>query len=266
MNKSNLLIGAVSTNYSIQDIQGWVNSSDWEDCERILLVYNSENRDDQLSEYLETKNVMVFRPDFDFWGRPRQDFNSNTGVCNLDVSYDLVHNIRFFHIWNLLNNEQYEKVLITDVRDVFFNKNPFDQLSADKITATNENILYKTDQWNTDHLHYTLGIIGLTVLLDKPVYNVGVFGGSYELVKEMCADIYLIASGKQKVADQTAFNYLIQTKYKNLTDFTDDIAAHLHVVSTGLAQFDFSILNEYSILHQYDRFPELKQYVEKLYE
>jgi hypothetical protein len=94
------------------------------------------------------------------------------------------------------------------------------------------------------------------VLLDEPVYNVGVFGGSAELVKNISSDIYLLSIGKHKVADQTSFNYLIQTKYKHITQFSginDKFAVHLHVVNEGLVPFDYKVANEYAIIHQYDR-------------
>lgn len=261
----NLLIGAVSTNYTIDDVRGWVSTSKWDDCERILLVYDSKNQPDIISQYLKDQNVSVIRPDFNFWGVKQTQFESNTGLCNVHNSYELVHNLRFFHIWNLLTGNVYEKVLITDVRDVRFNRDPFTQIPTDGIVATSEGITYQDDPWNTEHLHTNLGIIGLMLLQDFPVYNVGVFGGSYEIVKSLCADIYLNSIGRHKVADQTSFNYLIQTKYKDSTKFTnsdDKFAMHLHVVSTGLVQFDLTKLSEYSIIHQYDRIPELKRLYE----
>lgn len=263
----NLLIGAVSSNYSPADIKVWVKSSKNFDCERVLLVYNSQNED--LVNFLRKENVSVIKPNFGFWGNDMDTFNTNTGVCNVNTSYDLIHNIRFLHIWNYLQSNQYDKVLITDVKDVCFNSNPFDKLTEDCITATSEEIYYENEDWNKTHIHYNLGIIGLSTLLDKNVYNVGVVGGSYELVKELCADIYLLAVGRHKVADQTSFNYLIQTKYKNSVKFaglTDKIAVHLQVIVNGLVKFDMNTLPEYAIVHQYDRIPSLKTVVEAKYE
>jgi len=156
----------------------------------------------------------------------------------------------------------YDKVLITDIKDIYFNNNPFDLLSSSFITATSEEIIYENEEWNKAHIHYNLGIIGLQTLLDKPVYNVGVFGGNYELIKNICADIYLMSVGKYKVADQTSYNYLIQTKYKDKTIFTDlknNLAIHLHVINAGLVQFNLNNINQYSIVHQYDRIPGFKR-------
>jgi hypothetical protein len=251
---SNLLIGAISGNYTVGDIKTWVISSKFEGVERLLLLYNRTSS--ELENYLKEQGITVVIPAFDFWGQSLDRFNVDTGTVDISTSYNLVHNIRFFHIWSFLCENKYEKVLITDVKDVCFNRNPFDNLSEEVLTATSEEVLYKEEAWNQNHLHTNIGIIGLEVLLDKPVYNVGVFGGSYELVKDMCADIYLLSCGKHKVADQTSFNYLIHTKYKNKTNYTslkDNFAVHLHVINAGLVPFDLHAINNYSIIHQYDR-------------
>lgn len=257
----NLLIGAISGNYTPNDLHNWVNTSNWSNCDRVLLLYNPSNNG--IEEYLQANGITVIVPDFDFWGQPHTTFNFNTGICDFNVSYDLIHNIRFFHIWNFLTNHSshYDKILITDVKDVYFNSDPFTDISSSGLTVSSEVITYESEQWNKEHVHYNLGIIGLHVLLDKPVYNVGVFGGDIEAVKNLCADIYLMSVGKFKVADQTSFNYLIQTKYKDITNFTNlsnNFAVHLHVINAGLVEFNLQKISNYKIIHQYDRIPGYK--------
>lgn len=256
----NLLIGAISGNYSPSDLINWVETSVWDNVERVLLLYNPSNNG--LEEYLKQNNIIVITPVFDFWGNEKIKFNHDTGACDLNTSYELIHNIRFFHIYNFLQNNTYNKVLITDVKDVYFNDNPFNFLDSTLLTATSEEVIYENEEWNKEHIHYNLGLIGLETLLDKPVYNVGVFGGGYEVVKEICADIYLMSVGKYKVADQTSYNYLIQTKYKNntiFTDLNDNLAVHLHVINAGLVKFDLTNIKNYKIIHQYDRIPGFKR-------
>jgi hypothetical protein len=257
MNTQNLLIGAISSNYSPSDIDRWVITSKWEDCERVLLVYNVTSQDNPLLSYLKEHNVTVLQPNFDFWGSNISTFNHDTGVCNLETSYDLIHNIRFFHIWSYLQNASYDKVLVTDVRDVYFNRSPFTHIPNDKLIATSEELSYKEHDWNENHLHYNLGVIGLSTLSDEFIYNVGVFGGASKLVQQLAADIYLLSVGKHKVADQTSFNYLIQTRYKDVTQFSriqDKFTVHLHLVQEGVVKFDPRTAKEYAIIHQHDRF------------
>ena len=55
----NLLIGAISGNYSSKDISTWVETSaGWTDCERILLLYNLTDFD--LVHYLQDNNITIF--------------------------------------------------------------------------------------------------------------------------------------------------------------------------------------------------------------
>ena len=257
----NLLIGAISGNYTPSDLKNWVQTSNWSNCDRVLLLYNPSNNG--IEEYLHSNGITVIVPNFNFWGNDHHAFNFNTGICDFNISYDLIHNIRFFHIWNFLTNcnDEYNKILITDVKDVYFNSDPFSDISDIGITASSEIITYESEQWNKEHVHYNLGIIGLNTLLDKPVYNVGVFGGNINIVKDLCADIYLMSVGKLKVADQTSFNYLIQTKYKQdvtFTNLTNNFAVHLHVINAGLVEFDLQKISNYKIIHQYDRIPGYK--------
>lgn len=255
----NLLIGAISGNYSINDVKNWVETSNFTNTERVLLLYNSNLK---LEEYLKENNIFIIKPNFDFWGQEKENFTTDTGKMDLVTSYDLIHNVRFFHIWKYLQDNVYDKILITDVRDVYFNDDPFLNLDKSKITATSEVIIYKNETWNQQHLYENLGLIGIETLLEYPVYNVGVFGGPYNLIKDICADIYLMSVGKSKVGDQTSFNYLIQTKYKNLTNFTsieDNLAVHLHVVNAGLVSFDLNKIKNYKIIHQYDRIAGFKR-------
>lgn len=250
----NALIGAISSNYSINDIKRWVESSKIIDGKRILLLYNT--KEGELVDYLKSQDVEVLAPDFDYWGHKKDKFEVNTANANFNSTYDLIHNSRFLHIYYSLFDTEYEKVLITDVKDVYFNSDPFIKLSKSKITATSEVITYNNHEWNKNHALTNLGILG-TELLGNEVYNVGVFGGGLDIVRKICRDIYLLSVGKPKVADQTSFNYLINTLYKDHTNFTglnDYLAVHLHVVSEGKVNFNFKELDKYPIVHQYDRF------------
>lgn len=255
----NLLIGAISGNYSVDDISGWVETSQFDNTERVLLLYNNINI--ELVDYLNKNKVLIFNPNFDFWSNEKTLFETNTGNNTLENSYNLIHNLRFFHIWYFLqdNKNHWDKIIITDVKDVYFNLTPFDDLEDNKLTATSEIITYESEKWNEEHLRANLGIIGHLALWNKPVYNVGVFGGNAQLVQDICADIYLLSVGKIKVADQTSFNYLIQTKYKDVTNFTEDLAVHLHVVNAGLVDISLDKIPNYKIVHQYDRIPGFKR-------
>lgn len=250
--KQNLLIGAISGNYMLSDVITWAKSSNFNDVKRVLLLYNDTNPElYNLIDY----DIDIITPTFDFYGNETKYFEYNTGKCNTNTSYNLIHNIRFLHIWSYLQENKFNKILITDVKDVYFNSNPFDTIPSDKIIATSECITYNSHPWNTEHIVANLGVFS-SVLFDKEVYNVGVFGGGYDLIKSISSDIYLMSAGKPKVADQTSFNYLINTIYKNnvvFTNLNDLFAVHLHVINEGHVPFNINTTSKYKIVHQYDR-------------
>jgi len=251
---NNLLIGAISGNYTVENIKRWVETSEWEDVDRVLLVYNQQDNP-KLLTYLQENKIGVIIPNFDFFGQPLTTVNTNTGNITPETSYTLVHNLRFFHISQYLEQVDYTKVFTTDVKDVYFNKSPFEKTPESGIVATGEVIRYSEDEWNTRHAITNLGLFGYN-LLEEEVYNVGVFGGGKEDVKSLCRDIYLLSCGKPLVADQTSFNYLIRNSYKDKTTLTsigDYFAIHLHVVANGKVKFDLDNINKYIIVHQYDR-------------
>ena len=252
---NNLLIGAISGNYSVNDIKNWVKTSNFEDTDRVLYLYNSDNKSPLVSYLLENK-IDVYIANCDFFGNEQDIFLTDTGKVTPENSYNLVHNIRFLHIANFLRDTNYEKVFITDVKDVIFTQSPFPRVPKEGIIATGEVIRYNQHQWNLEHLYTNLGLIGYG-LEEEEVLNVGVFGGGQEDVKSICKEIYLMSCGKFKVADQTSFNYLVRNSYKHKTIFTtleDKFAVHLHVIKEGIVNFDLNTLKDYTVIHQYDRF------------
>ena len=251
--KDNLLIGAISGNYGIEDIKTWVDTSEY-GFSRTLIVFNAKDNN-ELLPYLESKNIKYILPTFDFWGNEKDFFEHHTGRMNLQNSFDLIHNMRFMYIHRYLQEQKYNKVLVTDVKDVKFNTDPFTMLPSDKLLATGEVIKYKDDEWNMQHLIYNIGVFGFD-FKEEEVLNVGVFGGSADLVRDLSRDIFLLSAGKPKVADQTSFNYLARTLYKDKFIFTsihDKVAVHLQVIVNGLVDFDYSTIPYYPIVHQYDR-------------
>lgn len=253
----NLLIGAISGNYTVEDVKPWVLSAKrvlTEEDSIVVLCYNmAENNN--LIEYLKNNDIEVIAPDFDLWGHDIQTFETNTGTTNQTNSFRLVHNIRFLHIWYYLTQNEFDNVLITDVKDVIINKRPFDSSANGMIIASSEEILYKDHAWNREHMESSFGLASQDIL-DCPVYNVGVLYGGGSIVKQLCMDIYLNAMTKHKVADQTSYNYLIQKAYKRktiFTDLSDRWAVHLHVINEGRVAFDLNTIKEFTIIHQYDR-------------
>ena len=256
----NILIGAISGNYTISKIKTWVETSAYnvEDYRRVLIIFNKQDNK-ELVEYCNDSGIDTIYTTYDFWGQPKEWFEHHTGKADLMSSYELIHNTRFLYINRYLDEytKEGDKVIVTDVSDVKFNPNkfPFDFIDNNKLIGTSEMIKYKDHQWNYQHLIHNLGVLGLKIE-EEEVLNVGVFGGPANLVKDIARDIYLMSVGKPKVADQTSFNFLARTGWRDRFKFSkldDKFAVHCHVINEGHINFDLKTLDEYTIIHQYDR-------------
>lgn len=264
----NYLVGAISSNYSYNDIKNWIKSSNFQNVQRVLICYNF-NESDELLKKIANDNIEIITPDFDYLGNPIKEFNTNTGTMNIDNSYTLVHNIRFYHLWFYLENKVMEPedlVMITDVKDIIFNRNPFDLYSKPGLYIKDEGVKYEESDWNKRHLLLNHGLIGFPIL-DKNVVNVGCWFGNAHIVKYYCARIYNLAIGRRLVADQSGFNILINDDKSYDIFNTDLLAKHLHVdIEDRGIKFDPSDLEKYSVVHQYDRDKDLLTYYNNKYE
>jgi hypothetical protein len=253
------LIGSISGNYNTSNVNAWIETSNsFTDVNRILFLYNDTN--EELKSFCIDKGIELVIPDFDLYGNRLTEFVANSAYLSPDNSHRMVHHIRFLHYSLFLKNlEQDDMVILTDVNDVKFNKNPFDHnlfTSHNGIIATSEEITFEKESWNFDCLKSTFGIFALDDIKNKTINCAGVIAGSAGILSRLCADIYLLCLGKSRNADQVAFNYLINGSYRNNTTFSnldDNFTVHLHVIANGLVDFDLNKMDEYAIIHQYDR-------------
>jgi len=253
------LIGSISGNYTKSNVIDWIETSnDFNDVNRILFLYNDTNS--ELKSFCIENGIELVVPDFDLYGNKLTDFISNSGHLTPDNSHRMVHHIRFLHYSLFLKNlEQDDLVIMTDVNDVKFNSNPFEHdifLSHNGIIATSEEITFEKENWNFDCLKSTFGIFALDDIKTKTINCAGVIAGNAGILSRLCTDIYLLCLNKSRNADQVAFNYLINGSYKTNTTFSnldDNFAIHLHVIAHKLVPFDLTRLNDYPIIHQYDR-------------
>lgn len=255
----NYLVGSISGNYTPENLNTWIETSNrFDNVERVLFLYNDTNP--ELKEFCTNKGITVVVPDFDFYGNRLSHFIANSGDLTTDNAHRMVHHIRFLHYSFFLKDlDENAKVLLTDINDVKFNSNPFEHdvfISNSGIIATSEEITFENENWNFDCLKATFGIFSFGDIKEKTINCAGVIGGNAGILSKLCADVYLLCIGKSRNADQVAFNYLINGSYNNHTTFSninDNFAIHLHVIAHKLVPFDLSKLNNYSIIHQYDR-------------
>jgi hypothetical protein len=208
---------------------------------------------------------------------------------------------RFSHIWYFLNKlenkEQYRYVISTDVRDVIFQTNPSTWLEENmmnkELNVGSECIKFGDEEWNKNNMFLSFGPLIADEMNDKIVYNAGVIAGKFQTFIDLCNNIFLSCGGSPQHVpggggpDQAALNVLLNMKpYKDITNFArseSGWAAQLAVMG-DTRKFDLmkdfiteplcSIENGvvytndgkiYSIVHQYDRNPELTKAIEKKY-
>ena len=278
MEKKNLIIGAF-TGYTYNQLKPWVESIDR--CgfkgDKVMVVQRASD---------ETLDELT-----------RQGFQ----VIMADVQQNIpIHVLRFLYIYEFLRNhgEQYEYVVTTDVKDVYFQIDPFEWLNfhltdGKKLVVGSESIRYKDEPWGNENLMQTYGPYIHNLFKDNEIYNVGTLGGTSEYIKDLTFNIFTNAVNRPiPIVDQAVFNVLIQTQpYKDVTYFAkqadgwafqagttvdpskiESFRPHLtesepiwqdNKVLTGQDSNHSQKGTPFCIVHQYDRVPEWKKFVQQ---
>lgn len=216
-----------------------------------------------------------------------------------------VHVKRFIAIYDYLKDswQDYRYVVTTDVKDVYFQSNPFKWLadrigperSDYKLVAGSEGMLYKDEPWGNDNLLQAYGPYVHEIFKNNEIYNVGTIGGVSEYVKDLVFNIFTNSINRPiQIVDQAVYNVLLQTQpYKDQILFCPQAEGwacqagttvdpskivqfrqHLiesepifedGIVKTGESSYFTKKGTPFVIVHQYDRVPEWKQYVMKKY-
>jgi hypothetical protein len=208
------------------------------------------------------------------------------------------HVMRFHSLYEFMRNKwmEYDFVVATDVKDVYFQTNPCDDVANrcgygtvdtyDLIVAS-EGLKYKDEAWGRENLQQAYGPYVYEHFKENEIFNVGTFGGKSEYVKDMFFNIYTNAIHRPiSVCDQAVFNVLINTQpFKDAISYSHDWACELGTVMdpSKIEQFRPNLLfsepiwngeqvmippmamRPFPIVHQYDRVPALKEFVQKKY-
>lgn len=201
--EKNLIIGGAS-NYTWDQLKFWVNSiKKTSFTGDIVLVVTNMTR--ETIDKLTSEGVMIYA-----YGK--QDENGNI----VNQSKNAPHVERFIFIWDYLrkNKDTYGYVVVTDTRDVIFQKDPTeflkDNLSANSIVASSEGLQYKNEPWGDKNLLDTFGPLVYDELKDKMIYNVGTIAGYSEEVRDLLLQIFFQSVNRPiPIVDQAVYNFLI---------------------------------------------------------
>jgi len=274
MEKKDLVIGGC-TNYGINELKPWVLSVNecMPEADKVMCVGNATQ---------ETRDWLVA---------------NNFRIVDMPQAQIPIHVLRFLSIYNFLkdNWEDYRYVVTTDVKDVYFQWSPFkwmtdslQNLGMYQLVSGSEGLKYKDEPWGNENLMQAYGPYVHELFKDKEIYNVGVLGGTAEYVKDLVFNIFTNAINRPiAICDQAVFNVLINTQpYFDVMFFAWN--RHAWACQAGtmadpskIEQFRPHLLEDepifdngvvwtadremYCIVHQYDRVPEWKKFVEQKY-
>lgn len=272
MKKKNLIIGSI-TNYKLEDIWSFLKSLDNFDYKGDICFIVSNNPSDVI-ECLKERNIKTIK------AKPRSQYLHNpylwnflkwvglyksNWIFNRKYGVDLT---RFLLYEEYLNDNigKYDKVLLTDTRDVIFQSDPF-EFQSDKVLAFQEDFKISQDlDYNSVWLKENYGPGVLSELEDHRIICSGTILGNQSAIQNMLIsfceelkDIRLSITG----LDQGVFNYLVRKKEPALFKLMKNKEIVFTMGCVNESDFIFNDLDQlvdatgdlFPILHQYDRFP-----------
>lgn len=276
------LIVGCATNYDWSKLKYWVNSINRSGFEgdKVLILMNCDK--DTVKKISDSGfSIIAFNQD----SNGNLSYNSNM----------MVHVERFFHIYQLLKDNEYRYVITTDVKDVVFQRNPSKWLEenlpegVEDLVFSSESMKYKDEPWGNQNLLETFGPQIYEDFKNHTIFNVGVLAGHGFAMKDLMMNIFASCMHRPiKICDQSTFNFLIsQHPYLSTSMYTkseDGWACQLGTTAdpSKIEQFRPFLLEpspkmegdkvltsegiEYIIVHQYDRVPEWKKVIEAKYD
>ena len=175
----------------------------------------------------------------------------------------------------LYNNKIYQQVLLTDSRDVFFQKNPFDFSYKKDLNFFLEDDYIKNSIVNIKWIKRTTGKLILEKIKNKKISCCGQVIGQYQNILDYCDTMRkniimhkykpsihsILFNRKIKGWDQGIHNYLVYSDIFKNVDFYDNTSGDVATLSfkkelnfNNKGKLINQIGNEYSIVHQYDHF------------
>ena len=224
--------------YSFQDIEIFNKSLDsvGYSGDKVMIVYDCE---ESVKKYLKSNGWDIHQKSLD-------------GIQ--------VVTKRFKDISDILKKyERDVKVLVTDCRDVYFNKNIELFNPIDLYIGVDGNYPLKNHTWATREMLKAYPN-EYENLKDKPHLCAGVIFGKNEKIISLCKDVFEYTfeseiKEKKSTVDQMALNVLLYKKYNYL------MTNNNLVINLGCTDWNYS--NSFYIYHQYDRFNNFFKYIKK---
>ena len=176
-------------------------------------------------------------------------------------------------------------------------------LSGSSIVCASEGLAYKDEPWGSKNLLDTFGPLVYDELKDNEIYNVGTIAGFCDEVRDLILQIFFQSVNRPiPIVDQAVFNFIISMaayeldviRTSNESGWAVQLGTTLEAIKAGagdigqIVRQDPSKLDEYikvykdtqpvvkddlvtnnytpfTIVHQWDRVPAIRDIVEKVY-
>lgn len=178
----------------------------------------------------------------------------------------------------LKNMDRYENVLMTDVRDVYFQRDPFDFDLGEGLYCALEgrDKKLKECRFNGPWIQFIYGKEGLDKIGEEVISCAGTTWGKVPAVldylEKMLAEIRKVPDAKIAI-DQAIHNYMIYTGMLEQLHFLNNDDG---VILTLSYEKNYTIGSDdlvrvtngrvVNVLHQFDRMPDLKTLTDRLYQ
>ncbi|MBC7426608.1 MAG: hypothetical protein H7321_08745 [Bacteroidia bacterium] len=209
------------------------------------------------------------------------DISSDFYQTSLTVSLNSANNKRLFYAEKFIqNNFQYEQILLTDIRDVVFQEDPFNAVLDEKLQVAAEDVLIGENEYNLNWIKALMGEDYLESIKHQKVFCSGTILGNREIILKYLKYVTELVAQKGAVldsgleyfvADQAAFNAFCYENsdliriHSNTTGKIFTMSYTSKIILSGAGTFINDNAQQYAIIHQYDRYNFLIDMLKKKY-
>jgi hypothetical protein len=275
----NIILGYIH-NYGPSQCWNWVRSLELSGFSGDIVMLVGDCTKETV-EWLRSRNIKVFG-----YEAPYGNF-VNTLPHAAVVS-------RFYMANQFLNMNRgiYDWVMLSDVKDVIFQRNPADfwndcssSFNGEWIIAACEDLLYRDEPWGNENMKQSFPE-AYNIMKREPIYNAGTLSGTVKIMEDFFLKVFLLCKHNPiHNPDQSAVNILLETYDPYYTDHSDPWACQLGTSMDPLKWDNFkkNFLADppkynpetgivttaddkpYVIVHQYDRIPILRDLINERY-
>ena len=265
MHKRNLILSCLH-NYNYPVIQPFLKSLRATGFNDDLVIFTSGTVSNITKKLLKKQGAIIieFETTFPF-------IEGYADVFNHIVPSISLNNYRFlFYLKYLENNAgKYENVMLTDIRDVVFQKNIFDNIVNNHIYYFLEDAseVFRSSQMNYKWCLYANGEAVTNKIIDENVSCAGITLGAYSLMVDYLKYIKSRLDFREDLRwglDQGIHNeyvYNVPNDDAMIIPNTFPLVLTLGACKSFKRNADGMLINDlkevYSVIHQYDRFGDL---------